>query len=113
MSGSDRWSVRVYSLYRAGCGQVSQKSFIALEVSDRLPRDHRGVSINVANDYGPARLKAIAESLGSVRHILRERKKGDQGVAGFVGPRLGRIVHAASVARIKTRPLTRQHRSPR
>jgi len=77
MSGADKWSVRAYDVRCSGCGQVSKKSFIELEVNDLLSCGHCGASINVARDYGPARLKAIAESLGSVGHILRERKKGD------------------------------------
>jgi hypothetical protein len=77
MSGPDKWSVRIYSLRCTGCGQVSLKSFIELEANDRLPCDHCGVSINVANDYGDAELDALAKSLGSSGHILRQRKKGD------------------------------------
>jgi DNA-directed RNA polymerase subunit RPC12/RpoP len=77
MSVPDKWSVRIYKLPCAGCGEESQKSFIELEINDRLRCDHCGVSINVTDYYGTAELDAIAKSLGSDRHILRQRKKGD------------------------------------
>ena len=73
----DRWNARIYNLPCAECAQISQKSFVELEVNDWLPCDHCGVSIYVIDHYGTAELDAIAASLGSVGHVLRERKKGN------------------------------------
>jgi hypothetical protein len=77
MSDRDKWTAQRYDLPCAECHKVSHKSFLQLETEDRLPCDHCGVPIKVTDYYGRTELDAIAISLGSRNHILREREKSN------------------------------------
>ena len=77
MSEPDELQRRAHNLRCAECGKISKKSFLQLEMEDRLPCDHCSVSIKVTDHYGQAELAAILISLGRTRFILRQREKGD------------------------------------
>jgi hypothetical protein len=77
MALPDQLAIRRFELPCTECGKISHKSFLQLEMEDRLPCDHCGVSIRVTDYYGRPALEAILKSLGRSRFILRERKKFD------------------------------------
>ncbi len=67
--------IPVYDLPCSACGKVSRKSLVQLETKPRLPCDHCGVSIRVADYYGQAKINALAEREGRFGSILRDRQK--------------------------------------
>jgi hypothetical protein len=77
MSVPDKWNRRIYDLPCQECGRVSLKSFTQLKTADRLPCDHCKGSIRVADHYGFNKLNAIAKSLDSRDHILRDHNTGE------------------------------------
>lgn len=77
MSVIDPLQMHIFVLPCAECGKVSHKSFLDLEMENRLPCDHCGVSISVTDYYGKADLEAFLQGLGRSGFILRDRHKGN------------------------------------
>jgi len=75
MAVPPRAEIPQFELPCTECGKKSLKSFIQLEMKDRLPCDHCGVSIKVADYYGQPELQALAVSLGYKGFIVGESKK--------------------------------------
>lgn len=57
------------------CGKKSLKSFMQLEMNNRLPCDHCRITIKVADYYGKPELEALAVRLGYSGFIVGESKK--------------------------------------
>lgn len=68
---------RIYELLCPECAHMNHKALGELIVRSKLPCDSCGLSIDVARDYGQARLTEILEGLGRGGSIVPERKKRD------------------------------------
>lgn len=66
-------TVPMFALPCTKCGKVSHKSFIELELNDRIPCPACSSAINVADYYGLAELETILKSLGGSGFTLRKR----------------------------------------
>lgn len=73
----DVLTVQVFPLRCPECGKVSHKSFIQLEMNDRLPCDHCGLVFNINDQYGNGELKMFLESIGRKGFILRQNREFD------------------------------------
>jgi len=67
----------IFPLRCPECGKVSHKSFIELEMNDRLPCGVCRVTFNINDQYGNGELKMFLESLGRSNFILRQDRKLD------------------------------------
>lgn len=67
----------IFPLRCPECGQVSHKSFIQLEMNDRLPCSSCGITFNINGQYGNGELKMFLEALGYSGFILRENRQFD------------------------------------
>ena len=76
-SMGDVLGVPIFPLVCPECGQVSHKSFIQLEMNDRLPCDACGVTFNINHQYGHGELKMFLEALGYSGFVLRQQRKFD------------------------------------
>lgn len=68
---------QIFPLICPTCGKVSHKSFIQLEMNDRLPCGVCGDIFNINSQYGNGELKVFLEALGYSGFILRENRKFD------------------------------------
>lgn len=73
----DVLTVPVFPLRCPECGEVSHKSFVELEMYDRLPCGKCGITFNINNQYGNGELKMFMEALGRSGFILRQNRKFD------------------------------------
>lgn len=73
----DVLTVRVFPLRCPECGKVSHKSFIELEMNDRLPCDHCKLVFNINDQYGHRELEAFLQSIGRKGFILRQNREFD------------------------------------
>lgn len=67
----------VFPLRCPECGKVSQKSFIELEMNDRLPCSHCTITFNINDQYGNGQLEAFIKAFGRSGFILRQNRKFD------------------------------------
>lgn len=67
----------VFPLRCPECGKVSQKSFIELEMNDRLPCNHCAITFNINDQYGNGQLEAFIKAFGRSGFILRQNRKFD------------------------------------
>lgn len=74
---NDDLQLRIYPLLCPECQNVSHKTLLELIQSARLPCDHCGISVNLAREYGKARLEEILVSLGRRGFTIPDNKKLD------------------------------------
>ena len=67
----------IFPLVCPECHKVSHKSFVELEMHDRLPCGTCGVVFNINNQYGHGELKMFLEALGYRGFSLRQQRKLD------------------------------------
>lgn len=77
MTENNQLAAKIFPLRCAECLEVSHKSFLQLEMEDRLPCDSCGISIKVANQYGNTELYAFLESISRPGAILRQKDERD------------------------------------
>ncbi len=77
MSPPDELQLRIYPLLCPECEHVSHKHLLELIHSARLPCDCCGRSINLAREYGKARLEEILVGLGRRGFVIPDNKKLD------------------------------------
>ena len=77
MSVLDPFNVPIFPLICPECHKVSHKTFIELEMNDRLPCGVCGIPFNINSQYGNGELKMFMESIGSKGYILRRQRKFD------------------------------------
>ena len=77
MTEPDELQLRIYELFCPECHHMSHKALLELIHSARLPCDHCGISINLARDYGKARLEEILVGLGRRNFAIPDNKKFD------------------------------------
>lgn len=77
MPAPDELQLVIYPLLCPGCGHMSHKYLLELILSAKLPCDSCGVSINLASEYGKARLEEILVGLGRRGFVIPDNKKFD------------------------------------
>lgn len=77
MSAPDELQLRIYPLGCPVCKHVSHKHLLELIHEARLPCDSCGRSINLASEYGKARLEEILIGLGRRGFVIPDNKKLD------------------------------------
>ena len=77
MSVNDPFNVAIFPLFCPECQKVSHKTFVELEMNDRLPCGVCGIPFNISSQYGNGELKMFMESIGSNGYILRRDRKFD------------------------------------
>lgn len=73
----DILSLPIFPLVCPECGKVSHKSFIELEMNDRLPCGCCGVVFNINHQYGSGQLKMFLDGIGRAGFVLRQNRKFD------------------------------------
>jgi transcriptional regulator with XRE-family HTH domain len=67
----------VFPLRCPECGKVGHKSFIELEMNDRLPCSSCGSVFNINDQYGNRELEMFLKAIGRSGYILRQNRKLD------------------------------------
>ena len=73
----DVLTVPMFPLLCPECGKTSHKSFIELEMNDRLPCGVCGVTFNINNQYGSGQLEMFLKGIGRAGFMLRKERKFD------------------------------------
>jgi transposase-like protein len=77
MSAPDQLTLRIYPLDCPECRHVSHKYLLELIQESRLPCDSCRRSINLAREYGKAKLEEILVGLGRRGFIIPDNKELD------------------------------------
>lgn len=73
----DVLTIPMFPLYCPECGKTSHKSFIELEMNDRLPCGVCGVIFNINDQYGSGQLEIFLKGIGRTGFMLRKDRKFD------------------------------------
>ena len=70
-------TAQIFPLRCPECGKFSHKSFIELEMNDRLPCGVCGTVFNINDQYGHGELEVFLKEMGRSGYILRQNRKFD------------------------------------
>jgi len=73
----DVLTIPMFPLLCPQCGKTSHKSFIELEMNDRLPCGVCGFTFNINNQYGSGQLEMFLKGIGRAGFMLRKERKFD------------------------------------